>query len=211
MKKVNFRDWSVEKVEDAFGLKQVFKTNLLDTVLSFQYEIADYERKTLVRLQNNYMRRGGEDWNEVELANKFISPVIVLSELDDDRFNYFLERDLAINIGDYELVGKVDGMIATGFRSPKKPYFCLNEYKKESDPNGDPRGQVLIAMLVAQELNQDGKPIYGLYVVGKYWRFVILVGNHYAFSNTFVSDKGDIFDIYKILKGLRHEIEALLN
>jgi hypothetical protein len=210
MKKVNFRDWSVEKVEDAFGLKQVFKTNLLDTVLSFQYEIADYERKTLVRLQNNYMRRGGEDWNEVELANKFISPVIVLSELDDDRFNYFLERDLAINIGDYELVGKVDGMIATGFRSPKKPYFCLNEYKKESDPNGDPRGQVLIAMLVAQELNQDGKPIYGLYVVGKYWRFVVLTGKTYSFSKSFVADQEDIFALFKALKGLQNEIEQMV-
>jgi hypothetical protein len=26
-----------------------------------------------------------------------------------------------------------------------------------------------------------------------------------------VADKGDLFDIYKILKGLRHAIEQLLN
>ena len=41
-------------------------------------------------------------------------------------------------------------MIATGFRSPKKPYFCLNEYKRGTDPDDDPKGQALIAMLVAQ-------------------------------------------------------------
>ena len=74
MKKINFRDWTVEKVEDAFGLKQVFKTDLLDTLLSFQYEIADYERKTLLRLQNNYLRRGmwiSEFYNMYVVTPKF--------------------------------------------------------------------------------------------------------------------------------------------
>jgi hypothetical protein len=210
MKKTNFRDWTIEKVEDVFGLKEIFEDTLLASILSFPYEINEYERKTLLKLQYTYKRRGGEDWNEAELANKFISPLIVFSEMDDNAFNYFLERDLSTIIGDYELTGKVDGMIATGLRSPKKPYFCLQEYKKASDPNGDPRGQLLIAMLVAQSLNQDNKPIYGLYVVGKYWCFVILTGKNYMFSNAFVADKEEIFDIYKILKGLRHEIQQMI-
>ena len=55
-----------------------------------------------------------------------------------------MERDLAATIDNYELSGRVDGMIATGFRNPRMPYFCLNEYKKGTDPNGDPRGQALI-------------------------------------------------------------------
>jgi hypothetical protein len=210
MKKTNFRDWTIEKVEDVFGLKEIFEDTLLASILSFPYEINEYERKTLLKLQYTYKRRGGEDWNEAELANKFISPLIVFSEMDDNAFNYFLERDLSTIIGDYELTGKVDGMIATGLRSPKKPYFCLQEYKKASDPNGDPRGQLLIAMLVAQSLNQDNKPIYGLYVVGKYWCFVILTGKNYMFSNAFVADKEEIFDIYKILKGLRHEVQQMI-
>jgi hypothetical protein len=109
------------------------------------------------------------------------------------------------------LVGKVHGMIATGFRHPKKPYFCLNEYKKESDSNGDPRGQLLIAMITVQALNQDNHPIYGVYVVGKLWRFIVLTGKTYTFSDAFVATKKDIFEIYKILKGLRHKIEALMN
>ena len=42
----------------------------------------------------------------------------------------------------------------------KQDYFCLNEYKKQTDPEGSPSGQVLIAMLVAQDINKDGKIAY---------------------------------------------------
>ncbi len=211
MKKVNFRDWTVEKIEDAFGLRQEFDHPVLERLISFQYEISDMEKMILSKLQYNYKRFGGEDWNEAELATKFINPLIVFSDMDNIKFGFFVERELSATIDDYELVGKVDGMIATGFRSPKKPYFCLNEYKKESDPSGDPRGQLLIAMMAAQTLNQDGKPIYGLYVVGKLWRFVFLTGKFFSFSKTFVADQSDIFDIYKTLKGLRYEIEQLIS
>jgi RNA polymerase-interacting CarD/CdnL/TRCF family regulator len=91
-----------------------------------------------------------------------------------------------------------------------EPYFCLHEYKKESDPSGDPRGQVLIAMLAAQEMNQDGKPIYGLYVTGKLWRFMVLTGKTDAFSKTDVADQENIDSIFKVLKGLRHAIEQVI-
>jgi hypothetical protein len=37
---------------------------------------------------------------------------------------YFLERRLSAIVGDYELSGIVDGMIATGFRDPAIPLFC---------------------------------------------------------------------------------------
>jgi hypothetical protein len=59
-------------------------------------------------------------------------------------------------------------------------------------------------------LNQDGKPIYGLYIVGKYWRFVVLTGKNYAFGKSLVADQDDIFNIYKALKGLRHAIEEII-
>ena len=83
--------------------------------------------------------------------------------------------------------------------------------KKNPTQNGDPRGQLLIAMIAVQTINQDTNPIYGVYVVGKLWRFIVLTGKTYTFSDAFVATKKDIFDIYKILKGLRHEIEALVN
>ncbi len=210
MAKTTFREWTVEKLEKAFGLQQVRTHPLIEQLYSFSHEMSEFERNYLLKLQNNYLDFGGEDWNEVELENKFISPLIVFSEIDSKAFAYFLEREIGATIGEYELYGKVDGMIATGFRSPKIPYFCLHEYKRESDPSGDPRGQTLAAMLTAQALNDNKKPIYGLYIVGGKWRFCILDGLNYAYGESLVADGRDIFDIYRIMKGLRDAIAKLI-
>ena len=150
----NFKDWTLEKIDESFGLRQVFNTTLLDDLLNYNKEFSEFEIQYIKNLQAHFVL-GGDDWNEVELENKFISPLIMFSSKPSELFSYFLERDLIMDIEDYHLSGRVDGMIASGFRSPKKPYFCLNEwsatrYKKGTDPNGDPRGQALISMLVAQ-------------------------------------------------------------
>lgn len=207
MNKSNFREWTLENLEETFGLQQQFQHDLLDRILSFEYTPTEVEKAYLALLQNDYIHNGGEDWNEVELENKFISPLIVLSQIANRKFSYFLERELVGKVGNVELSGKVDGMIASGFRSPKKPFFCLHEYKRESDPNGDPKGQALVAMLVAQALNADKKPILGCYVQGRFWRFIVLDGLNYVFSAPLVGDTDDIFDILRVFKALRHEIE----
>ncbi len=121
-----------------------------------------------------------------------------------------MERDLAITIDDYELSGRVDGMIATGYRNPKMPYFCMNEYKRQTDPNGDPKGQVLIAMLVAQQLNENTKPIFGSYIIGRNWCFMALVGKEYAISKDFSCVDDEIFDIHRMLKSLKVQIDKLI-
>jgi hypothetical protein len=96
-----------------------------------------------------------------------------------------LERDLAVKIDDYELSGRVYGLIATGFRNPKKPYFCLNECKKGTDPNGDPKGQALIAMLAVRQLNQNDSPVYGCYVIGRDWYFMVIENKRYSISRDY--------------------------
>jgi hypothetical protein len=210
MIKSNFRAWNLDRIEEAFGLNQIWEMPLLQKWLSHAHQISDYERQYLLQAQNLF-RLGGDDWNEAELENKFISPVITFSGIDNERFAYFLERELSTTINDYELSGKVDGMIATGFRSPKKPYFCLAEYKRGSDPNGDPKGQALIAMLVAQHINANNQPIFGCYIIGRSWYFMVLIGNQYAISNDFSCMDDELFDIYRILLGLRVQIELLID
>lgn len=210
MEKSSFRDWKLEDVEMIFDLVQVSKLSILDELLSYEYQPNQFEEYNLKKLQNNYIEHGGDDWNEYELENKIISPVIVASEIDNKKFAYFLERELSTIIGDYDLSGKVDGMIATGFRSPRMPYFCMNEYKRGTDPNGDPRGQALIAMLVAQKLNDNKNPIYGSYIIGRNWYFMVLLGNEYAISQDYSCVNDELFDIFRILKSLRVQIERLL-
>ena len=210
MEKKGFREWDLDKIDDAFGTKHVRRLPILEELLAFEYQADDYETKYLSKLSENYLAFEGDSWNEVELENKLISPVIVFSGIENEQFSYFLERDLSATIGEYELTGRVDGMIATGLRNPKVPYFCLNEYKRQTDPNGNPQGQALIAMLVAQKLNNNEKPIFGCYVIGRIWYFMALVGKEYAISKDFSCVDDEMFDIFRILKSLRVQIEKLL-
>ena len=205
----NFREWTLDKIDEAFGLRQVYEMDTLNQLITPSYELNDFEKQYIGTLQEHF-KYGGDDWNEVELENKFISPLIVLAFKPNDKYAYFLERDLAVQIDDYELSGRVDGLIATGFRNPKKPYFCLNEYKKGTDPNGDPKGQALIAMLVAQQLNNNDSPIYGCYVIGRDWYFMVLENTHYSISRDYSCVTQEVFEIYKILKNLNARIEALV-
>jgi hypothetical protein len=212
--KSNFRDWTLDKIDDAFKTKQVWQMDVLDELLAFEYVPNEMETWFLKELQSVY-QLGGDDWNEVELENKFISPLIVLSKLNEERYSYFLERELRVVIDNYDLSGKVDGMIATGFRNPKSPFFCLKEYKRQTDPDGDPRGQALIAMIAAQALNNNENrnadhPIYGCYVIGRSWNFMALVGKEYAISNVYTCTTDELLDIFRILKGIKNIIEKKL-
>ncbi|PWK24479.1 hypothetical protein LV89_02992 [Arcicella aurantiaca] len=215
MIKSNLRDWTLDTIEESFGLLQVRSLPILDELLAHKHEADAYEQRYLGSLREDYLMLGGDDWNEVELENKLISPLIVFSGISNQKYSYFLERELGATINDIELSGRVDGMIASGFRNPKKPYFCLSEYKRGTDPNGDPKGQALIAMLVAQHLNHDAnrnddRPIFGSYIIGRNWCFMALVGKEYAISTDFSCVDDEIFDIFRIMKGLRVQIEKLI-
>ena len=209
MKKATFKDWDLDQLDEAFGLKQIWESDLLNKWEQTEIEINEFEKNSLLNFQKALIR-GGRAWNEVELENKFISPLIVAANIDDEKIGYFLERPLSGIIGDYELSGIVDGMIATGVRNPRIPYFCFHEYKRSIENQGSPDGQVLAAMLVAREQNQNKLPIYGLFVVGLVWNFIVLNGNEYCISRTFIADNNDIFTIFKMMKALKQIIYAEL-
>ncbi len=97
-------------------------------------------------------------------------------------------------------------MFTQGIDSPQIPYFFFHKYKRETYPNGKPQPQLLGAMLAAQELNNNQKPVYGIYVKGMDWRFIILKGNEWCESKKYVADDEEIFDIFKMLKALKEII-----
>lgn len=207
MKILNFRDCTLDTLDEALGMHQVRAHPILDDWLQCAYTPSPFENEYLTGLQKTLVL-GVDSWNEVELENKFISPLIVFVDFDNEQFAYFLERDLQATIGDYTLLGRVDGMIASGFRNPRQPYFCLTEYKKQLDPTGDPAAQALAAMLAAQELNQHKHPVYGSYIVGRNWFFLVLVGNQYCISQNYSATKDELWDIFRILHGLKQMIFA---
>ena len=202
MQNVTFKDWTLNRLDKAFNLKQVWQSELFDVWKEMPCEINEADKNSLLKLQA-VLVRGGQYWNEVELENKFISPLVMLAEIDDGTMGYFLERPLSAVVGDYQLSGIVDGMIATGFREPEIPLFCMHEYKRSLENQGAPDAQVLAAMLVARELNPVPHPMYGLYVIGFDWHFMILEDHHYFISKSYNADDEEIFILFKMLKNLK--------
>ncbi|NOQ34542.1 MAG: hypothetical protein GQ569_01430 [Methylococcaceae bacterium] len=210
MKQAIFKDWTLNTLDEAFNLKQVWQSELLDNWEQADCEITDIDKHVILHLQKSLIR-GGRAWNETELENKFISPLIMQADIDDEEIGYFLERKLSSIVGDYQLSGIVDGMIATGFREPKVPLFCIHEYKRSIENQGSPDAQVLAAMLVAKELNENQLPIYGMFMVGLIWNFIVLKDNEYCISRDYSASNDDIFAIFKILKTLKKIIKTELH
>lgn len=207
---MSFKSCTLTILDKTFGLQEVWQADLMDNWQQAEAKITKIDKQIIEHLQKSLIR-GGRAWNETELENKFISPLIMQADIDDEKMGYFLERNLSAVIGDYQLSGTVDGMIATGFREPDIPMFCIHEYKRSVENQGSPDAQVLAAMLVARELNQKKHPIYGLFVVGLVWNFIILKGNKYCISQNYNANNKDVFAIFKLLKTLKHIIETELH
>lgn len=212
MKTATFKEWTLDKLDKAFGLNQILVTEC-EVLKAWQtqaasVEINAIEKQVLLDLQEPLIW-AGKAWNEVELENKFISPLIMLAKIDDRKIGYFLEHPLAAEVGDYALSGTVDGMIAKGFRSPDIPYFCMNEYKRGMNQDGNPDGQALAAMLVARQLNGNQKPIYGLYIIGTFWNFMVLNPNNtYCVSQDYTAATEAVFAIFKMIKAIKAIIHS---
>ena len=191
-------------LKDIFGLRQLWESPILNAWFerAQAVELEDYEVKMLQNLQKTLIRRC-DDWNEAELNEYFIGPIIALINFNTEYFCVFSERSLEVEIGEYKLTGKPDLMIAQGESFPKIPYFCFSEYKKQIAPEGNPVYQALGEMLAARELNPSDHPIYGVGVMGKQWQFLVLQGEEYCVSKSFATDDEEIVDVVNILKALK--------
>jgi len=205
--KMKFSDCNKEYLEDQFNLIRHRNLKELTQWIEKSKEslVDDFETQTIDRLQNIALDNF-ETWIEVELLEYFIGPLLSLANFNTSKFKIFSERKICGIVENVELYGEPDAIIATGKYSPKLPYFCFNEYKKQDDNKGDAAGQALAPMLVAQELTQQKFLIYGIYVVGKSWNFMVLSGKDYCISKTFVADDEEIFDIFRMLKALKEII-----
>ncbi len=204
---VKFSDCSCEYLEHQFGLLRLRNHLVLtEWVEKIKTIVVDDLETTLIDRLQNIALDNFEAWNEVELIEYFIGPFLTFVNFNTKKFKIFSERKIQGIVEGIELYGEPDAIIATGRWRPELPYFCFNEYKKQEDSKGDAAGQALAPMLVAQELTQHKFPIYGIYVVGKYWNFMVLSGKEYCISKTFNADDEEIFDIFRMLKALKEII-----
>ncbi len=220
-----FSSFTESKVKQVFQLKEDLKSNLLHDWFKHagQINITERELEGMERLLAK-LRLYVRGWNEDELKVKFIVPLIELVNFDDYDLEVtsFTERSLSVTIKNSEIKGVVDLMVATGVHAPEHPFFFIHEYKKEQESSGDAVGQLLATMFVAQELNKKPRPfslfetkqrifehvpVYGVYVIGRFWFFVRLSGQTYHISNAFDSvKKEDLLEIYKLLKAQKEMI-----
>jgi len=207
MEKLTFKQLTRNKLKDIFGLVLVSKHSSMDFWLekAKHQTINDYETETLTRLQNKLIKRCSS-WNEFELSEWFIGPLINLIDYETDDNSLFAFHDISAEVNNYELTGKPDVMFARGIDEPQIPYFFFHEYKRQTDPDGNPQTQLLGAMLAGQGLNQNTKTIYGMYVIGKSWTFITLEQKYWCETKAYSSENEQIYDIFKILKTLKEII-----
>ena len=209
---ISFSHARVQFLEDTLHLKKIIDhSSLVDLLKMESTEVTD-DIKNQLKIISQKASLDIEYWTEQELIIKHISLIVNLIEYRGVDTNSFANRIFSHDFGNIKLSGAMDFLVAGGRSEPKTPYFCLREYKKEQNFEGDPKGQLLAEMLVAQALNSDAKTgfetIYGCYIVGRNWFWVILKDKEYAVSRAYDSTRiDDLSKIYLVLTKIKHIIE----
>jgi len=179
----SFETWEYEEVETVFGLKRVRNLALLTDWLTIVPQISDAIKAVLLIIQERLIDNV-DAWNEDELKMFFIAPLLSQMPLEIDDFKPFTQRTLSAKFPhlNLEVSGKVEFVIARGKQRPKQPYFFLHEYKQERRRENDPLGQLLISMVAAHQNNEKKTPLFGCFVVGRDWFFVVLDEQTYGVS-----------------------------
>jgi hypothetical protein len=152
-------------------------------------------------------------WSEEDLKMKFIAFIIELGDLTSEGgVVTFFDKQISAVVEDIKLTVKSDFMMAKGILDYyKTPYFHFQEYKPNKQPHGDPMAQLLEAFLIAQVKNNNGKPLYGMEVIGKQWTFVIMEGKEYCVSPSFFcTERGDLMQIIAMFRYFKHILKTRL-
>jgi hypothetical protein len=208
MKNLNEVQYDIDYILDAFEIQKI---NLSSPLLNdwLQVTVAQMTpfQEQLFQETLTDLIEYAEVWNEEELKINAISVIFRLAELNQPPLvKTFFERPIHKKVGKYTISVIVDLMLAAvlGKGTPRHPYFFMQEMKKEKRYQSDPEGQMLAAMIAAQEMNKNGKPLYGGYVIGRNWFFGVLDGKNYTISNAFNATKeADLREIVFILRRLK--------
>ncbi|MGB3849288.1 MAG: hypothetical protein WA958_04925 [Tunicatimonas sp.] len=210
-----FRDWKFEEVELTFGIEPVFEHPLLTDWLSVAHSPSEDDKQTLEKLRDKLLR-AINTYNEEELKSFFISPLLSLVPFEGHGLRPFMDRPFSFEYGQDDLgnplvaSGRVNWLLAKGRLEPRAPRVFLHEYKREVMATGEPIGQLLIAMVGARQQNTKISPLYGCYVLGRNWFFVVLDEQQYAVSKAFDATQDDVFGIYSALYEVQQRVAELV-
>ena len=209
VKRKSFDDWTAQAVRDTFQLQQVAATSLLQEWLTAVHA-PNLQERAFLESKRALLEQFYRTWNEDELKFRFIAQIVELTSLIGVGYNTFTQRGLPATVNGVLLHGRPELMVASGREEPKKPYFFIHEYKP-SRKSEDPLGQLLAAMLAAQTHNADGEPLFGCFVIGAIWQFLILDGQNYTLSRPFDATQiNDLLNVYSALCQSKIYVEARL-
>ena len=189
----NFSNLNMQDLVDTFGLK------ILDSLEFPSTKVLDSQKDKMLEI-SSVSSQQIDIWNEQELIIKHISLILNTAKIEGENYNTYAERTITGKIDDIEMTGVVDFLVARGQFQPREPYFFIQEYKKNKlGPSSDPLAQLLGEMLVAENLNKNSL-IYGAYIVGRLWYFVILEGRNYNVLKPF--DSTNVIELQEIIAKL---------
>lgn len=204
IEKLNHYDGA--EVIERFNIEKIAQCTTLKDWLNVSGTLSAGHQEILKEAQEE-ITIFGRDWNEEELKMNFVALIFFVAKLNvPKRILVFYERHLNGIVNGIPISVIVDGMLAspTNANRPKMPYFFLQEYKRSLGDDHDPEGQMLAAMILAQELNNDGKPLFGCWLQGKFWNFTTLTNRDYCVSKSYdASDLADLEQIVFILRKLK--------
>ncbi len=204
-----FSKWTVPDIEEEFQLTLDPDFQELRSWLQEVSEATPDEIAHLQQLSQKLALRV-RDWNEEELKVSFIALILDMIDFYDAAYRPFMEREVSVEYAENKkLWGIVGFLVAQGKHAPKEQFFFIHEYKKQLDTSNDPLGQLLAEMVAAQTINQHPHPIYGAYIIGRHWYFVILDGNVYSESLAYDATKDEIMTIFGILRHTKEIIHQL--
>jgi hypothetical protein len=206
----NFESWETQDVEIAFGIEQLRSMPLLESWLQSTTNLEQHQENIAEFLRLKLLDNA-DFWNEDELKLQFIAPLLLIIDYTIPHCKIFSQRQISATINNIEIGGRVDFVLAKGKQKPMKPYFFIHEYKQETKKgSSDPKGQLLAEMLVAQVRNEATMPIYGCYVLGRSWFFMVLQGKEYAVSRAYDASQADIYAVIAMLRKVKEYVQNLL-
>jgi hypothetical protein len=172
-----------------FNLKWLKKDNLIfkNWLVTDSFAL-DKDSELILKHIEPYIEKEIEGWFEEELKMNLLSPIFILSQIkESEKIGLFFERPITAELEQGKISVVTDCMVSSifGVTAPQTPYFFMQEFKKSKGDKQDPEGQMLAAMIAAQHLNNNGKVMYGSYVIGRDWFFAILDGKNYSRSESF--------------------------
>lgn len=213
-KENNKASYQYSKIKDIdlkklFEIKRVFDKSIFNLWFKNNIILNKKELKFLKELlekEENYIKI----YKEEDLKIKFITPILNKVNFRTEELRDFYEEKLFYEAENFIFNGTTDFLISKGLKFPEKPYFFIQEFKKNAE-HSDPEPQLLAELIAGIELN-DWKIIKGAYIIGAIWNFVILekLGENnyqYFISQNFDSSKfEDLKGIYKNLLFVKEEI-----